>query len=79
MCSYLLSHRSCSDVSPAWLCCSSRREDRQKQVLEDCGGMRVSFMGRGVGKYLFEVVHSQGELLQSEQYELQQRGVSGGL
>ncbi len=48
-------------------------------MLEDCGGMRVSFMGRGVGKYLFEVVHSQGELLQSEQYELQQRGVSGGL
>lgn len=41
--------------------------------------MCVSFLGCGVVKYLFEVVHSQREFLQGEQYELQQGGVGGGL
>jgi len=43
------------------------------------GGTCVSFLGCGVVKYLFEVVHSQREFLQGEQYELQQGGVGGGL
>lgn len=35
-----------------------KKKTHREQVLEDCGGKCVSFMGCGVVKYLFKVVHS---------------------